>query len=124
MTFDEWWDTLAGTPAPDTFRNWEASCRAAWNAGVAAQVATSRNQLQLSGPVAYVTVQGGKCAYTRSADFRSVPDGDYALHASTLDSPVQPTYTTGHCQNHRLPGGCQLHNLQCGYPQCDRRETT
>lgn len=32
-----------------------------------------------------------------------------------------PQYTTGHCRNHRLPGGCKLHNLQCGYPQCDRR---
>lgn len=30
-------------------------------------------------------------------------------------------YTTGHCQNHKQPGGCQLHNLQCGWPNCDRR---
>ncbi len=33
-----------------------------------------------------------------------------------------PTYTTGHCENHKKPGGCPLHNLQCGYPQCDRRQ--
>lgn len=30
-------------------------------------------------------------------------------------------YTTGHCENHKKPGGCPLHNLQCGYPQCDRK---
>lgn len=30
-------------------------------------------------------------------------------------------YTTGHCPNHNKPGGCQLHNLQCGWPSCDRR---
>lgn len=31
-------------------------------------------------------------------------------------------YTTGHCPNHNQPGGCQLHNLQCGWPNCDRRQ--
>lgn len=30
-------------------------------------------------------------------------------------------YTTGHCENKRQPGGCHLHNLQCGWPKCDRR---
>ena len=30
-------------------------------------------------------------------------------------------FTTGHCENHKVKGGCQLHNLQCGYPNCDRR---
>lgn len=30
-------------------------------------------------------------------------------------------FTTGHCKEHAKPGGCQLHNLQCGYPACDRR---
>lgn len=30
-------------------------------------------------------------------------------------------YTTGHCPNHNQPGGCQLHNLQCGWPNCDRK---
>ena len=35
-----------------------------------------------------------------------------------------PNYTTGHCENHKKPGGCPLHNLQCGYPQCDRRQAT
>jgi hypothetical protein len=36
--------------------------------------------------------------------------------------PVQePTYTTGHCKEKAQPGGCQLHNLHCGYPACDRK---
>lgn len=32
-----------------------------------------------------------------------------------------PTYTEGHCAEKRKPGGCQLHNLHCGYPACDRK---
>jgi hypothetical protein len=28
--------------------------------------------------------------------------------------------STGHCENKKQPGGCHLHNLQCGYPECDR----
>lgn len=35
MTFEQWWDTVAKTPAPDTFKNWEESCRQAWAAGAA-----------------------------------------------------------------------------------------
>jgi hypothetical protein len=27
--------------------------------------------------------------------------------------------TTGHCLYKKQPGGCHLHNLQCGYPACD-----
>lgn len=26
---------------------------------------------------------------------------------------------TGRCKEHNQPGGCQLHNLHCGYPECD-----
>ena len=33
-------------------------------------------------------------------------------------------YTTGHCENHKQKGGCQLHNLQCGWPDCDRKPLT
>ena len=33
--------------------------------------------------------------------------------------PEQWTY--GHCRENAKPGGCQLHNLHCGYPDCDRR---
>jgi len=34
---------------------------------------------------------------------------------------IEPAYTTGHCAEHAKPGGCQLHNLHCGWPDCDRR---
>lgn len=39
--------------------------------------------------------------------------------------PAEPVaeYTTGHCARKKAPGGCQLHNLQCGYPNCDRKKT-
>lgn len=43
---------------------------------------------------------------------------------AALRQPVSDavrTFTTGHCKNNAQPGGCQLHNLQCGYPACDRR---
>lgn len=33
-------------------------------------------------------------------------------------------YTTGHCKERSKPGGCQLHNLHCGYPQCDRKQVS
>ena len=33
-------------------------------------------------------------------------------------------YTTGHCENHKQKGGCQLHNLQCGWPDCDLKPIT
>lgn len=26
----------------------------------------------------------------------------------------------GLCENRKKPGGCPMHNLQCGYPACDR----
>lgn len=48
------------------------------------------------------------------------------IEAARKDSPKggsdAPTYTTGHCENRKKPSGCPLHNLQCGYPQCDRRQ--
>jgi|GEM_PF-3156032 len=52
-----------------------------------------------------------------------------AAMQATSDSPKggsadAPKYTTGHCENHKKPGGCPMHNLQCGYPQCDRRQAT
>ena len=44
-----------------------------------------------------------------------------------MDMPAQQepaAYTTGHCENHKQKGGCQLHNLQCGWPDCDRKPLT
>lgn len=47
----------------------------------------------------------------------------YELMAAALKDAAQPEqqFTEGHCANKAQPGGCQLHNLQCGYPDCDRR---
>ena len=33
------------------------------------------------------------------------------------------TVTTGHCKEKAKAGGCQLHNIQCGFPACDRKES-
>ena len=45
-----------------------------------------------------------------------------ALEAQPEQEPV--AHTTGHCENHKQKGGCQLHNLQCGWPDCDRKPIT
>lgn len=37
--------------------------------------------------------------------------------------PPAPTYTTGHCQHKKEPGGCPVPNVHCGYPNCDRKPT-
>jgi DNA-directed RNA polymerase subunit RPC12/RpoP len=52
-----------------------------------------------------------------------------ALIATLRDRLAQPeqepvAYTTGHCEKHKQKGGCQLHNLQCGWPDCDRKPIT
>lgn len=65
-------------------------------------------------------------------DFVFGPDLDKATDAAMQATSAEvgasvnnpPNYTTGHCENHKKPGGCPLHNLQCGYPQCDRRQPT
>lgn len=44
-----------------------------------------------------------------------------AAGAQQVAVPQESRYTTGHCKNHSQPGGCQLHNVQCGYPACDRK---
>ena len=47
-----------------------------------------------------------------------------ALRAALAQQVEPVAYTTGHCENHKQKGGCQLHNLQCGWPDCDRKPTT
>lgn len=34
---------------------------------------------------------------------------------------VKSQKITGLCARKKAPGGCQLHDLQCGYPQCDEK---
>lgn len=36
-----------------------------------------------------------------------------------LLSRTDPVVSSGHCKEKKKPGGCQLHNLHCGYPNCD-----
>jgi hypothetical protein len=42
-----------------------------------------------------------------------------AIAEAEKQEPV--AYTTGHCKQKAQLGGCQLHNLHCGYPDCDRK---
>jgi hypothetical protein len=43
------------------------------------------------------------------------------LRAALAQEEQEPQYTTGHCKERAKPNGCQLHNLHCGYPECDRK---
>lgn len=38
-----------------------------------------------------------------------------------VGAPHFPNFTTGHCEHNNAPGGCQLPNVHCGWPECDRR---
>ena len=33
--------------------------------------------------------------------------------------PIEPGKPIDFCPEKLKPGGCQLHNLQCGYPKCN-----
>ena len=50
-------------------------------------------------------------------------DSDRLFALARRGAAVQatPAFTEGHCEHKKAPGGCQLHNLHCGYPDCDRR---
>jgi hypothetical protein len=54
---------------------------------------------------------------TREFYVRLAREALAAIEAAT----TAPAYTEGHCAEKQKPGGCQLHNLHCGYPKCDRR---
>ena len=49
------------------------------------------------------------------------PVHDLMRLMSESAAPAVPAYTEGHCEEKAKKGGCQLHNLHCGYPACDRR---
>ena len=65
-----------------------------------------------------------KCRYRSLAD--EIVDPAIKAIEKALAQPEQEpvAYTTGHCENHKQKGGCQLHNLQCGWPDCDRKPIT
>lgn len=45
-----------------------------------------------------------------------------ALTTANDGKDATPTYTAGHCEHNKQPGGCQQHNLHCGWPKCDQKE--
>jgi hypothetical protein len=44
----------------------------------------------------------------------------YPLYAAPVPAQ-EPAYTKGHCKELGHRDGCQLPNVQCGYPACDRK---
>lgn len=47
---------------------------------------------------------------------------EVAVLSANAGKDATPTYTTGHCEHNKQPGGCQQHNLHCGWPKCDQKE--
>ena len=45
-----------------------------------------------------------------------------SITTANAGKDAKPTYTTGHCEHNKQPGGCQQHNLHCGWPKCDQKE--
>jgi len=65
----------------------------------------------------------GHCPQGSStATFQSEPL--YTHSAAPAPAVPERTFTTGHCKERQKDGGCQLHNLHCGYPACDQRATS
>jgi hypothetical protein len=68
-----------------------------------------------------------------SDDVMSLEEADYLLQQITIPTrkptpPAQPAesplqFTSGHCKEKAKVGGCQLHNLHCNFPACDRKAT-
>lgn len=44
-----------------------------------------------------------------------------AAPAAPASEGVASAYTTGHCEHRRRWSGCPFPNLQCGWPDCDRK---
>jgi hypothetical protein len=64
------------------------------------------------------------CIECRAEGSRAACASDAANAWNTRPTAVAShaeAFTYGHCAEKSRPGGCQKHNLQCGYPDCDRR---
>ena len=117
--FDSWWHqqmpNLASGDEPDD----RAIAAAAWAAALAQQPAADKFA------ATFRCENNGIVGYT-NAPIHGVnmhDDGVVEImidywpdHLSAADG-----YTTGHCERHKQPGGCDLHNLHCNWPECDRR---
>jgi hypothetical protein len=60
--------------------------------------------------------------------YTAPPAAQPTTEESSAVKPAAPeqepvAYTTGHCIEKAKPGGCQLHNLHCNFPACDRKES-
>ena len=85
---------------------------------------------EVTGPL-HVVCQCDKCkAQPEPGCAECGKSGGWALYCvACMEKLAQPeqepvAHTTGHCENHKQKGGCQLHNLQCGWPDCDRKPIT
>lgn len=64
---------------------------------------------------------GGACF---QCEYFNAEKGEMEYPVVQPPLPVQPeAFTTGHCQEKAKPGGCQLHNIHCGFPDCDRKKS-
>lgn len=81
---------------------------------------------QVVRPIGQHTNGGCRCSTDRYKAQRAMARGQMlakAVREAALGALRQPkpAFTTGHCVERAKPKGCQLHNLHCGYPECDRR---
>jgi hypothetical protein len=56
-------------------------------------------------------------------DFEALVRADERAQAAAQPVQEPVAYTTGRCIEKAKPGGCQLHNLHCNFPACDRKES-
>lgn len=64
-----------------------------------------------------------KCTWFEGGEVRTA-NVDIASLELVTDKLPKTRFTSGHCRQKSGPGGCQLHNLQCGYPGCDIKEVS
>jgi uncharacterized protein YwbE len=76
--------------------------------------------LQTNKPAWKCTGDGLKRFLTQS-QYDAQPE-NIKVWYEPFSAPIHsPILTIGHCKEKAQPGGCQLHNLQCGYPVCDHK---
>ena len=69
--------------------------------------AQARSAPTVQEPVAWVTVEDGKCISTRSADFRHIADGQYQLYVGPLAYEVPAAIKTLEALGYVYEGGEQ-----------------
>ena len=87
--------------------------------GIAAAVKATQALYDLMLDAQDITVVSAKQYATDG--LLDVIDALQALSPGEWVAVPAEKWTYGHCKEKVKPGGCQLHNLQCNYPDCDRR---